>query len=227
MLLPTPRLSLVVLGLGTAAGVAAFFPIVVPVWIACSAALICAVIWDLVHIVRPSSIRVERTVPPVMSHGAANRVVVSLEHTARHVAEVLFEEIWPPSVTPERTLVTVRVPPRVVTDVSYTITPSRRGALSLPPTALRTRGPLGLVAIQRAGAIAGSLVRVYPKLTDVARYELAARRSRGPDVAFAAIRALAPGTEMEGLRDSPPDEEYRRIDWKATARRGRPVTREL
>jgi uncharacterized protein (DUF58 family) len=227
MVLPTPRLSLAVLGLGVVAGVTAFFPSLLWGWLACCAALFGAVVWDLSGIVRPSSIRVTRSAPPVMSHGAANRVVLTLEHSASRVAEVLLEEVWPPSVAPQRTLVTVRVPPRAVADVSYTVTPSRRGALSLAPAALRTRGPLGLVAMQSAGAVAGSLVRVYPKLTDVARYELAARRSLRADVGLSAIRALGPGTEIEGLRDYAPDDEYRRIDWKATARRGRPVTREL
>ncbi len=227
MVLPTPRLSFAVLGLGALAGIAAFFPSVVPVWLVFGATLIGAVAWDLAHIVPPSSVRVERSAPPVMSHGASHRVVLTFQHGARHVAEVLIEEVWPPSVKPERALLTVRVPPSVVTDVTYTVTPSRRGELSLPPAALRTKGPLGLVAVQLAAAIPGSLVRVYPKLTDVAHYELAARRSLRADVGLSSIRALGPGTEIEGLRDYAPDDEYRRIDWKATARRGRPVTREL
>jgi uncharacterized protein (DUF58 family) len=34
------------------------------------------------------------------------------------------------------------------------------------------------------------------------------------------------GTEFERLRDYQPDDEYRRINWKATARRGRPISTE-
>src|SRR5258706_11504391 len=116
MLLPTPRLSLAVLGLGIVAGVAAFFPSIMPVWLACSLGLFGAVAWDMARIVRPSSIRVERSAPSVMSHGAANRVVLTLEHSTKHVAEVLLEEVWPPSVAPQRTLMTVRVPPPAPTD---------------------------------------------------------------------------------------------------------------
>src|SRR5450432_2606753 len=119
MVLPTPRLSFAVLGLGALAGIAAFFPSLVPVWLACCAALVGAVAWDLAHIVRPSSLRVERSAPPVMSHGASNRVVLTLQHGARHVAEVLIEEVWPPSVVPERALLKVRVPPRAVIDATY------------------------------------------------------------------------------------------------------------
>ena len=38
-----------------------------------------------------------------------------------------------------------------------------------------------------------------------------------------AIRAEAVGREFESLREYVPGDEYRRISWKATARRGRPV----
>ena len=34
-----------------------------------------------------------------------------------------------------------------------------------------------------------------------------------------------PGTEFDQLREYVPDDEYRRIDWAATARAGRPIVR--
>ncbi|RME54152.1 MAG: DUF58 domain-containing protein, partial [Caldilineae bacterium] len=39
-------------------------------------------------------------------------------------------------------------------------------------------------------------------------------------------RLLGSGSEFERLREYSPDDEYRRINWKATARRGKPVTME-
>jgi uncharacterized protein (DUF58 family) len=40
-------------------------------------------------------------------------------------------------------------------------------------------------------------------------------------------RRYGEGTEFERLREYVPDDEYRRIDWKATARRNKPITREF
>jgi uncharacterized protein (DUF58 family) len=37
-------------------------------------------------------------------------------------------------------------------------------------------------------------------------------------------RYIGRGTEFESLREYQPDDDYRRINWKATARRGKPVT---
>ena len=35
---------------------------------------------------------------------------------------------------------------------------------------------------------------------------------------------LMPSTEFESLREYQTDDDYRRVNWKATARRGKPVT---
>ena len=39
-------------------------------------------------------------------------------------------------------------------------------------------------------------------------------------------RPCLTGSELEALRDYQRDDEYRAIDWKATARRQKPITRE-
>ncbi|NJN84270.1 MAG: DUF58 domain-containing protein, partial [Caldilineaceae bacterium] len=40
-------------------------------------------------------------------------------------------------------------------------------------------------------------------------------------------RIFGSGSEFERLRDYQPDDEYRRINWKATARRGKPISIEF
>ncbi|MCS7191259.1 MAG: DUF58 domain-containing protein, partial [Fimbriimonadales bacterium] len=43
---------------------------------------------------------------------------------------------------------------------------------------------------------------------------------------FRQRRLRGQGTEFESLREYTPDDEFRRIDWKATARRGKPIVRD-
>jgi uncharacterized protein (DUF58 family) len=50
-------------------------------------------------------------------------------------------------------------------------------------------------------------------------------RGRILDVGMRSARALGRGTDFEALRDYTPDDDFRRIDWAATARRGRPIVR--
>ncbi len=56
------------------------------------------------------------------------------------------------------------------------------------------------------------------------RYDLLLKRNRLQELGLRSTRQFGEGTEFERLRDYLPDDEYRRIDWKATARRHHPVT---
>ena len=58
-------------------------------------------------------------------------------------------------------------------------------------------------------------------------YDLVVRKNRIWELGLHATRVLGGGSEFERLRDYVPDDEYRRINWKATARRGKPISAEF
>jgi uncharacterized protein (DUF58 family) len=60
----------------------------------------------------------------------------------------------------------------------------------------------------------------------VRRYDLLLKRNRLQEMGLRTTRQFGEGTEFERLREYLPDDEYRRINWKATARRNFPVTTE-
>ncbi|HLV79946.1 MAG TPA: DUF58 domain-containing protein, partial [Chthonomonadaceae bacterium] len=68
--------------------------------------------------------------------------------------------------------------------------------------------------------------KVYPSLVETAKFTLMARRGRLQQAGIRQARLQGAGREFESLRDYLPDDELRRIDWKATARRGRLVSRQ-
>jgi uncharacterized protein (DUF58 family) len=69
-------------------------------------------------------------------------------------------------------------------------------------------------------------VKVYPNLSEAAQFSLMARKGRLQQVGIRQARLQGAGREFESLRDYMPDDELRRIDWKATARRGKLVSRQ-
>jgi uncharacterized protein (DUF58 family) len=68
-------------------------------------------------------------------------------------------------------------------------------------------------------------VKVYPNIQNVARYELAARKHRLAELGMVPVRQLGQGSVFESLREYVPGDDPSRIAWKATARRGRLITR--
>jgi len=105
----------------------------------------------------------------------------------------------------------------------YHVRPLRRGDYAFANINLRWQGPMGLVV--RQGVIhAASPVKVYPNLLDIRRYDLVLRQNRLQELGLRNSRMYGEGNEFERLREYLPDDEFRRINWKATARRNRPVT---
>ena len=105
----------------------------------------------------------------------------------------------------------------------YHVQPVRRGDYAFGNITLRWLGPLGLVHRQRRVRAAEG-VKVYPNLLDVRKYDLLLRRNRLQEIGLRSTRMFGEGTEFERLREYLPDDEYRSINWKATARRHHPVT---
>lgn len=117
------------------------------------------------------------------------------------------------------------VAPGQVTTFDYHLWPPRRGDYQFGDLFLRWQSPLGLLRRQ-ARYPAAAPVKVYPNLVDVRKYDLLVRRNRLWELGLRSTRIHGSGTEFERLRDYTPDDEYRRINWKATARRGKPITME-
>lgn len=109
-------------------------------------------------------------------------------------------------------------------EIVYTLRPVRRGAYAFGPVTLRIEGQWGFVIRQRAVST-NDTVRVYPDIRAIRVHDLTARRQLRAASGTRRTRRPGEGGEFERLRDYGPDDEYRRIDWKATARRGKPIVR--
>jgi uncharacterized protein (DUF58 family) len=104
-----------------------------------------------------------------------------------------------------------------------TLVARRRGRHVLPALALRARGPLGLGAWQHRAAGPHELT-VFPDLPSARRLVLAVRQGRFHDPGVRRRGPIGLGTEFERVRDYVPDDDIRVVNWRATARTGRPMS---
>ena len=161
-----------------------------------------------------TSPRVAVEVPKVLSRG----VPAALRATAREPASgttVRIRQAAPPDL---------ELDPREADGaLEATLVARRRGRHELPAPATRTRGPLGLATWDhRAGAPAE--VAVYPDLAAAWRIARSVRRGQFREQGVSARGPLGLGTEFELVRDYLPDDDVRQVNWRATARLGRPMS---
>jgi uncharacterized protein (DUF58 family) len=105
-------------------------------------------------------------------------------------------------------------------DFFWTWTPRRRGRYRVDEYFLEAKSPLGLWAARRRGAATLEL-RVYPNLR---RDSALLARRQGPE-GLHAVRQVGRGREFERLREYVAGDGSDEIHWKATARRGHPITK--
>ena len=106
----------------------------------------------------------------------------------------------------------------------YELVASRRGDLAFGDLVFRVLGPLGLAWRQRRLA-AKHEVRSLPNLANWKAAELAERRALMRQAGSHRYRWRGSGTVFESLRDYSPEDDIRWVDWKATARLRRPISR--
>ena len=105
-------------------------------------------------------------------------------------------------------------------EFSWTFVPRRRGRYRFEACYLEAASPLGFWTVRRREAIAFEL-RVYPNLRRDSDLKALRRGIEG----LHTFRQIGRGREFEKLREYIPGDGSDEIHWKATARRGRPVTK--
>jgi uncharacterized protein (DUF58 family) len=181
----------------------------------------------------------ERITDEALSVAAPNRVTVRLRNETRQVRLLQLRDEPPPLF--ELTVATgdgaaenatsknvrewlVRIGPFQRMEFTYTVTPPTRGDFHFGDVYLRLLSPLGLV--WRQGRLpAQQTVSVYPNLHAVGEYDLLLRKAHLVRQGARRVRVTGGGREFAALRDYTPDDEFRTIDWKATARRGKVISR--
>jgi uncharacterized protein (DUF58 family) len=106
---------------------------------------------------------------------------------------------------------------------SWNCLPLKRGSYRIESAYLEAGSSLGFWTVRKTEPVR-SEIRVYPNLLTERRNLAALFLHRGA-FGLHAQRQLGKGREFEKLREYVPGDGYEEIHWKATARRGRPITK--
>jgi uncharacterized protein (DUF58 family) len=111
------------------------------------------------------------------------------------------------------------------TEIAYQVRPVARGETQFGAAEIRLHSPLGLWRVRKSSGNA-SQVRVYPNFRALAKYTLLATDNRLSQIGVLQVRRRGEGTEFHQLREYRQGDSQRAIDWKATSRTARLISRE-
>ena len=193
----------------------------------------------------PGEVEVERELPGIVPLGTEARVVWRITHRGGRVRllggvrgtagvvprwigtrglRVRVADELAPSLRAVTRRVRVVVPARGTVTAATAVRPSRRGRFAPSEVVVRVEGPLGLMARQGRRRVPGVL-RVYPPFDSRDEAELRVNKARILEVGLRSAQGRGGGTEFDSMREYGVDDEFRRIDWAATARSGKTIVR--
>jgi uncharacterized protein (DUF58 family) len=175
---------------------------------------------------RQSVVRMARGLPAAFALGARRSVTLAFEvegpydwrgQVYDHVDAIFNSTGLPASL---RLLAGKRV------EISYEVTPTRRGEAKFAPAQLRLRSRWGWCELlERLGV--DDVRRVYPNFAQIARYTWLAGDRRLQEIGIKTYQQRGEGTDFKQLAEYRYGDPVRHIDWKATQRLGKPIVREF
>jgi len=224
-MIPSQRLLWGLVLLAATAIAASIFIEVQPAWIALAAAFAVLTLLDALAGRRIPVPALARHVPSSLALGAHSDVRLRLANAAGVAVRLELFDHHPPTFEAEGLPRRVELARGQWIEVAYRVRPVARGEATFDPAEARVHSPLGLWLVRRYLG-QPSEVRVYPNFRALAKYTLLATDNRLSQIGVLQVRRRGEGTEFHQLREYRQGDAQRTIDWKATARTGRLISRE-
>jgi uncharacterized protein (DUF58 family) len=168
---------------------------------------------------------IERRVPNSIALGQATEVALRAHNDARRRLELRVFDEHAPDMVGEGLPARLSVPSHGWAEIRYRARPLQRGVREFGHVDCLIRSPLRLWW-QRRRLGAPATVRVYPNFAAVAKYTLLATDHRLSQLGIRHKRRRGEGLEFHQLREYRRGDVLRQIDWKATSRYRKLVSRE-
>lgn len=167
---------------------------------------------------KQSGLTAEREAADRFSIGDDNEVRIHFENKYPFTADLLVIDDLPVQLQEREWKRLLRVEAGQSARLSYKIRPVTRGEYEFGNINVVLRGPLHL-ALRRYVFEQPHIVKVYPSYIQMRRYHLLAVSNRLQEVGVKRMRKLGHSLEFEQIKEYVPGDDYRTINWKATARK--------
>jgi uncharacterized protein (DUF58 family) len=186
--------------------------------------LVTAFVADGVLAATRPRVRFYRETPGQLHVDQADRIGWIVENSSGFPLALELADQAPQGARALPEVLKVSVAPRSRMIFHYEIIPAERGVTRFGDLDYRIGGPLGLAWVQKR--LPASLeIKCLPHLANAKSAELAERRALLPQAGSHRYRWRGAGTAFESLREYSTQDDIRWVDWKATARAGRPISR--
>lgn len=183
------------------------------------------VLVDAGRLFQPLKLQAQRHVDSSLAQGVWHDIEIKL--TSTHSAPLILEifDHLPADFKFRHLPRKTTLPPNQVVTIRYPAQPQQRGEKWFQQIQLRQQSPFGF--FQRNHLIGNSSpCRVYPDFSAVSQYALLAQAHHSGQLGIIKKRRRGEGQDFHQLREYHPGDPLRQIDWNASARLRKLISRE-
>ena len=159
-----------------------------------------------------------RVAPNRLSNGDENEIKIFLENNYSFDIKCEIIDEIPFEFQIRDLLFKVKVDASSNKVFNYSLRPVKRGEYNFGSTNIYASSPIGFVK-RRYSFQGEKIVPVYPSYVQMKKYELMAISNRLTEAGVKKIRRIGHSMEFEHIKEYVRGDDYRTINWKATARK--------
>jgi uncharacterized protein (DUF58 family) len=203
----------------------AIFPVLDMAWYAMGALVGVAAVADAFFALGPSALELTRRVSGSLPIGVSSEVTLRIVNRTARALVLELHDHHPARARIDGLPLTLTLPSGRSAETRYRYTPLVRGDMRFTGCDVRIAGPLGLWEKRRFFDVPSD-IRIYPDFAAVIRYTLLATDNRLSQIGILQRRRRGEGLDFHQLREYREGDAKREIDWKATARARKLISRE-
>ena len=152
-----------------------------------------------------------------LSNGDYNDIQIFIENKYNFTAHCEVVDEIPHQFQKRDVLFTISIEPGQTNQLRYSLRPVKRGEYNFGSLNIYVQSPLKLLK-RRLQFAQDKTVPVYPSYLQLKQYQLMAFSNRLTDLGIKRIRRIGHSMEFEQIREYVQGDDYRTMNWKATAR---------
>ena len=205
--------------------VATLHPILMIFWQLCGFVLLIIAIIDAWQMRQFPAILVQRQISSSLALGVWSQVVLRLRNPDKHPCQVEVFDDYPIHSDLQALPQTLTIPARSSIETQYRIRPQQRGATQFAGIQLLLHSPWRIWKQYRYIELK-TPIKVYPNFATLTKYALYAAEDRLGQLGIRKLQRRGEGLEFHQLREYRTGDAMRQIDWNASSRNKKLISKE-
>ncbi|MEJ2360528.1 MAG: DUF58 domain-containing protein [Gammaproteobacteria bacterium] len=224
-MIPARRLLLLLLIVLCAVTLLSIVPVLQPDWTVLGSVLAGILLFDALTVWQKQPLQIERKLMHAQSLGTWSKVDLILHNHYRYPLSLQVFDHHPAALVQDGLPLKVNIPANNWVRLQYQIRPIERGPAIFEKIQIRINSALGLWQKNIVQELQ-SEIRIYPNFSSVMKYTLLATDQRLNQMGILRKRRRGEGLDFHQLREYRDGDSLRQIDWNATARTRKLISRD-